>query len=67
MTALAEETCDHLINVDKCVDGEALLPHHIPIGQWQSVRGLSHEGVNEEVAGGTGPFNHLSPTNEWRS
>ena len=43
MTALAEETCDHLINV-----WIARLPHHIPIGQRQSIRGRSHEGVNEE-------------------
>ena len=26
-------------SLDKCVDSKALLPHHIPIGQWQSVRG----------------------------
>ena len=24
---------------DKCVDSEAWLPHYIPIGQWQSIRG----------------------------
>ena len=34
MTASAEETYDHLINV-----WIARLPHHIPIGQWQSIRG----------------------------
>ena len=54
-------------SLDKCVDSEARLPHHNPIGQWQIIRGRSHEGVDEEVAGGTGPLDHLSPTNEWPS
>ena len=64
MTASAEETCDHLINV---WISEAWLPHHVPIGQWQSIRGRSHEGVDEEVAGSAGPLDHLSPANEWPS
>ena len=54
-------------SLDKRVKSEALLPHHNPIGQWQSIRGRSNEGVNEEIAGGTGPLDHLSPTNEWPS
>ena len=36
MTASAEETCDHLINMWIAKHG---CPHHIPIGQWQSIRG----------------------------
>ena len=57
----------HVQSLDKCVDSEARLPRHISIRQWQSIRGRSHEGVNEEVAGGTGSLDHLSPTNEWPS
>ena len=34
MTTSAEEKCDHI----KCMDSETLMPHHIPIGQWQSIR-----------------------------
>ena len=49
------------------MNSEAWLPHPIPIGQCQSIRGRSHEGVNENVAGGTSPLDHLSPTNEWPS
>ena len=36
ITASAEETCDR--SFDKCVDSKAWLPHHVPIGQWQSIR-----------------------------
>ena len=54
-------------SLDKCVDSEARLPRHISIRQWQSIRGRSHEGVNEVVAGGTGSLDHLSPTNDWPS
>ena len=63
MTTSAEETCDHLINV-------WIARHGCPI-TFQSDNGKAvvciHEGVNEEVAGGTGPLDHLSPTNEWPS
>ena len=54
-------------SLDKCVDSEAWLPHHVPIGQWQSIRGRSHEGVDEKVTGSAGPLDHLSPANEWPS
>ena len=52
---------------DKYVDSEACLPNHIPIGQWQSIRRGSHEGVNEKFAGSIGPLDHLSPANKWPS
>ena len=52
---------------DKGVDSQTRLPNHIPIAQWQSIRGRTQEGDNEEVAGGTGPLDHVSPTNKWPS
>ena len=33
----------------------------------QSIRGRSHERVNEKVAGSAGSLDHLSPANEWPS
>ena len=59
MTASAEETCDHLINV-------WIARHGCPI-TFQLDNGKAFEGVNEKVAGSAGPLDHLSPLNEWPS
>ena len=62
MTASAEETCDHLINV-------WIARHGCPV-TFQSDNGkafVGDEGVNEKVAGSTGPLDHLSTANEWPS
>ena len=41
------------------------MPDHVTVRHWQIIRWGSHLGVNEEVASGTGPLDHLSSTNEW--
>ena len=58
LTASAEETCDHLINV-------WIAMHGCPI-TFQSDNGKAFVGI-EKVAGSTGPLDHLSPANEWPS
>ena len=65
-SSLQDSIGGNMRSLDKCVDSEAIIAR-ISIRQWQSIRGRSHEGVNEEVAGGTGSLDHLSPTNEWPS
>ena len=41
------------------------MPDHVPVRQWHSIRWRSHKEVNEEVASGIGPLDHISSTNEW--
>ena len=59
MTASAEETCDHLINV-------WIARHGCPI-TFQSDNGKAFVGDLTKVAGSAGPLDHLSPANEWPS
>ena len=64
MTASAEETCDHLINV-------WIARHGCPI-TFQSDNGKAFVGdltkeLMKKVAGSSGQLDHLSPANEWPS